>query len=73
MMDRVKRFEADQVIVFAFSRFARSTMHLLKGLQIFKDCQTRFVSTTCSQRLRQIKGLLNPNPKYPRPAPGDFL
>ncbi len=46
MMDRVKRLEADQVIVFAFSRFARSTMHLLKGLQIFKDCQTRFVSIT---------------------------
>ena len=46
MMDRVKRLEADQVIVFAFSRFARSTMHLLKGLQIFKDCKTRFVSIT---------------------------
>lgn len=46
MMERVKRGEADQVIVFAFSRFARSTMHLLKGLQIFKDHQTRFVSIT---------------------------
>ena len=46
MMDRVKNLEAEQVIVFAFSRFARSTMHLLKGLQIFKDCKTRFVSTT---------------------------
>ncbi len=46
MMDRVKRLEAEQVIVFAFSRFARSTMHLLKGLQIFKDCKTRFVSIT---------------------------
>ena len=28
------------------SRFARSTMHLLIGLQIFKDCKTRFVSIT---------------------------
>ena len=46
MMDRVKKYEAEQVIVFAFSRFARSTMHLLKGLQIFKDCKTRFVSIT---------------------------
>lgn len=46
MMDRVKKLEAEQVIVFAFSRFARSTMHLLKGLQIFKDCKTRFVSIT---------------------------
>ena len=46
MMDRVKHGEAEQVIVFAFSRFARSTMHLLKGLQIFKDCKTRFVSIT---------------------------
>ncbi len=46
MMERVKNHEAEQVIVFAFSRFARSTMHLLKGLQIFKDCKTRFVSIT---------------------------
>ena len=46
MMERVKNLEAEQVIVFAFSRFARSTMHLLKGLQIFKDCKTRFVSIT---------------------------
>lgn len=46
MMERVKRGEAEQVLVFAFSRFARSTMHLLKGLQIFKDHNTRFISTT---------------------------
>lgn len=46
MMERVRNLEAEQVIVFAFSRFARSTMHLLKGLQIFKDCKTRFVSIT---------------------------
>lgn len=46
MMERVKNLEAEQVIVFAFSRFARSTMHLLKGLQTFKDCKTRFVSIT---------------------------
>jgi len=46
MMERVKKLEAEQVIVFAFSRFARSTMHLLKGLQIFKECKTRFVCIT---------------------------
>lgn len=45
-MERVKKNEAEQVIVFAFSRFARSTMHLLKGLQIFKDHKTRFISVT---------------------------
>ena len=26
-----------------------------------------------SGRLRQIKGLFDPDPKYPRPAPGGFL
>lgn len=31
MMDRVKHGEAEQVIVFAFSRFACNTMHLLRG------------------------------------------
>lgn len=46
MMARVKNNEAEQVIVFAFSRFARSTMHLLKGLQTFKEHKTRFVSIT---------------------------
>ena len=25
------------------------------------------------ERLRQIKGLFDPDPKYPRPAPGGFL
>ncbi len=45
-MERVKKGEAEQIIVFAFSRFARSTMHLLKGLQVFKEHQTRFVSIT---------------------------
>lgn len=46
MMAKVKNNEAEQVIVFSFSRFARSTMHLLKGLQTFKEHKTRFVSIT---------------------------
>ncbi|MBL7544980.1 MAG: recombinase family protein [Bdellovibrionaceae bacterium] len=46
MMERVKNHEAEQVIVFAFSRFARSTMHLLKSLELFKSHQTRFISVT---------------------------
>ncbi len=45
-MARVKSLEAEQVIVFAFSRFARSTMHLLEGLQILKVRKTRVVSIT---------------------------
>lgn len=36
----------EQVIVFSFSRFARSTSHLLKGLKTFKEHNTRFISIT---------------------------
>lgn len=35
LMEMVERNEVDQVIVFSFSRFARSTSHLLKGLKTF--------------------------------------
>tara|TARA_B110001454_G_C12689743_1_gene421838 strand:- start:1041 stop:1640 length:600 start_codon:yes stop_codon:yes gene_type:complete len=42
----VENSEVEQVIVFSFSRFARSTSHLLKGLKIFKEKNTRFISTT---------------------------
>lgn len=38
--------EVEQVIVFSFSRFARSTSHLLKGLKTFKESDTRFISIT---------------------------
>ena len=54
MMERVKRLEADQVIVFAFSRFARSTMHLLKGLQVFYVVPT-FGTFTCARKSRRIR------------------
>lgn len=46
MMTRVEKAECSQVIVFSFSRFARSVSHLLKALQKFKEKNIRFVSTT---------------------------
>ena len=46
LMKMVENSEVEQVIVFSFSRFARSTSHLLKGLKIFKEKNTRFISTT---------------------------
>lgn len=46
LMKMVDNNEVEQVIVFSFSRFARSTSHLLKGLKIFKEKNTRFISTT---------------------------
>ncbi len=46
MMARVDNGEVEQVIVFSFSRFARSVSHLLKALQKFKDKGVRFHSIT---------------------------
>lgn len=46
LMNMVENNEVEQVIVFSFSRFARSTSHLLKGLKTFKDKNTRFISIT---------------------------
>ena len=46
MMARVEKKECSQVIVFSFSRFARSVSHLLKALQKFKDKNIRFNSIT---------------------------
>ena len=46
LMDMVENNQVDQVIVFSFSRFARSTSHLLKGLKTFKEKNTRFISIT---------------------------
>jgi DNA invertase Pin-like site-specific DNA recombinase len=45
-MERVEKGDVDQVIVFSFSRFARSVSHLLKALQKFKEKSTRFISVT---------------------------
>ena len=46
LMSMVEDNEVEQIIVFSFSRFARSTSHLLKGLKIFKEKNTRFTSIT---------------------------
>jgi DNA invertase Pin-like site-specific DNA recombinase len=46
MMTAVKGGQIDSVIVYSFSRFARSTTHLLNALQVFKDNDVAFVSIT---------------------------
>ena len=46
LMGMVENNEVEQVVVFSFSRFARSTSHLLKGLKTFKEKNTRFISIT---------------------------
>ena len=44
MMEKVNNGEVDIVIVYSFSRFARSMKHLLEAMDIFKDKGTEFVS-----------------------------
>ena len=44
MMAAVENGEIDNVIVFAFSRYARSVSHMLKGLEIMRKCKTNFIS-----------------------------
>ncbi len=46
MMRAVEDGEIESVVVFAFSRYARSVTHMLKGLETFKKCSTNFVSLT---------------------------
>lgn len=46
MMSAVRSGEINQVIVFSFSRFARSTTHLLAALQEFRTLQVQFISIT---------------------------
>jgi DNA invertase Pin-like site-specific DNA recombinase len=46
MMRAVEAGEVDSVVVFAFSRFARSVSHMLKGLETMKKHSTNFVSLT---------------------------
>lgn len=45
-MAAVEAGGAEQVVVFSFSRFARSVSHLLKALQKFKEKNVRFYSIT---------------------------
>lgn len=46
MMAAVEAGEIESVVVFAFSRFARSVSHMLKGLETMKKYQTNFCSLT---------------------------
>lgn len=46
MMKSVRSNQISMVVVFAFSRFARSTTHLLTALEEFKKHRTEFVSIT---------------------------
>lgn len=46
MMAAVQAGEVESVIVYLFSRFARSTTHLLNALQVFKRAGVNFVSLT---------------------------
>jgi len=44
MMERAKRKEFDAVIVWDFSRFARSMRHLVEALETFKELDVNFLS-----------------------------
>ncbi len=57
MMARMEDGQCSQVIVFSFSRFARSVSHLLKALQKFKDKGVRFNSITESLDTNSPMGL----------------
>lgn len=46
MMKAVRDNEAECVVVYSFSRFARSTTHMLNGLEEMKKVNTNFVSLT---------------------------
>lgn len=46
LMDKIKNKEVDLVIVYSFSRFARSTKHLLTALDEFNALGVGFVSIT---------------------------
>lgn len=46
LMAAVERDEISSVVVYSFSRFARSTTHLLQALQLFKKKGVHFVSLT---------------------------
>lgn len=45
-MKAVEAGEIESVIVFAFSRYARSVSHILKGLEIFKKNKTNSIPIT---------------------------
>jgi len=57
LMQKVEDGDIEQVVVFAFSRFARSTSHLLKALERFKSKQVRFQPITESLDTNSPMGL----------------
>ncbi len=46
MMKSVESGNVSKVMVYSFSRFARSTKHLLEALELFKDKEVDFISIT---------------------------
>ena len=46
MMKDVEDGKVERVVVYSFSRYARSTSHLLRALETFKSLNVAFVSTT---------------------------
>jgi site-specific DNA recombinase len=46
LMARVKENKVDKVIVYSFSRFARSVTHLLSALEEFRGRNVSFISYT---------------------------
>lgn len=46
MMNSIREGECSRVIVYSFSRYARSVGHLLKALEEFKKLEVDFVSVT---------------------------
>ena len=44
MMRAVESGEIENVIVFAFSRYARSVSHMLRGLEVMRKYKTNFIS-----------------------------
>ena len=46
MMDSVRKNEFSTIIVYSFSRFARSTTHLLGALEEMRKHETEFISIT---------------------------
>ncbi len=57
LMQKVEDGEVEQVVVFAFSRFARSTSHLLRALEKFRSKSVRFQSITESRDTNSPMGL----------------
>lgn len=56
LMQAVATGQVSSVIVYSFSRFARSVTHLLEGLQKFDQCNVSFISISESLDTRTSTG-----------------